>query len=122
MPSSKANLERSISEKRRKRFSRLAFYFEVADRRNRAAYGQYLIKTISQTIHSELGTVFSVRQLESNRQFYRTFPNTNALCTQLNWTHYRTLIHIGNTDKKEFYLAETEITARLGPWLERVGL
>jgi hypothetical protein len=57
-----------------------------------------------------------------SRQFYRTFPNKNALCTQLNWTHYRTLIRIGNTDKKELYLAETEITARLGQWLESGGL
>jgi hypothetical protein len=40
----------------------------------------------------------------------------------LNWTHYRTLICIGNTDKKELYLAETEITARLGKWLESGGL
>lgn len=42
-----------------------------------------------------------------NRQFYRTFPNTNALRSQLSWTHYRTLIRIDNQDKREFYIAET---------------
>jgi predicted nuclease of restriction endonuclease-like (RecB) superfamily len=45
--------------------------------------------------------------LELNRQFYRTFSNTNALRSQLNWTHYRTLIRIDNQDKREFYITET---------------
>jgi len=43
-----------------------------------------------------------------NRQFYRTFPNTNALRSQFSWTHYRTLIRIENPDKREFYIAEAE--------------
>jgi predicted nuclease of restriction endonuclease-like (RecB) superfamily len=41
-----------------------------------------------------------------NRQFYRLFPNTNALRSQFSWTHYRTLIRIDNPDKREFYIAE----------------
>jgi hypothetical protein len=43
-----------------------------------------------------------------NRQFYRTFPITNALRSQFSWTHYRTLIRIDNLDKREFYIVETE--------------
>jgi predicted nuclease of restriction endonuclease-like (RecB) superfamily len=53
------------------------------------------------------GSGFSVRQLEMCRQFYRSFPNTNALRSQFSWTHYRTLIRIDNLDKREFYIAET---------------
>lgn len=41
-----------------------------------------------------------------NRQFYRAFPNTNALRSQLSWTHYRTLIRLENSHKRIFYLDE----------------
>lgn len=75
---------------------------------DRAEYGKFLLKSISDTFQPQFGTGFSVRQLEMNRQFYRTFPNTNALRSQFNWTHYRTLIRIDNQDKKDFYIAETE--------------
>lgn len=74
----------------------------------RADYGKYLIKSISDTFQPQFGTGFSIRQLEMNRQFYRTFPITNALRSQFSWTHYRTLIRIDNQDKREFYIAETE--------------
>jgi predicted nuclease of restriction endonuclease-like (RecB) superfamily len=74
--------------------------------KERAEYGAYLIKSISDVFQPQFGTGFSVRQLELNRQFYRTFPNTNALRSQLSWTHYRTLIRIDNQDKIEFYIAE----------------
>lgn len=74
--------------------------------KERAEYGAYLIKSISDVFQPQFGTGFSIRQLELNRQFYRTFPNTNALRSQLSWTHYRTLIRIDNQDKIEFYIAE----------------
>lgn len=75
--------------------------------KERADYGKYLIKSISETFQPEFGTGFSIRQLEMNRQFYKTFPITNALRSQFSWTHYRTLIRIENQDKREFYIAET---------------
>ncbi|MCO5231909.1 MAG: PDDEXK nuclease domain-containing protein [Chitinophagales bacterium] len=74
----------------------------------RAAYGTFLIKTISDEFQPQFGSGFSVRQLEMNRQFYRTFPIANALRTQFSWTHYRMLIRIDNPDKRDFYIAETE--------------
>jgi predicted nuclease of restriction endonuclease-like (RecB) superfamily len=74
--------------------------------KERAEYGKYLIKSISETFYPEFGSGFSVRQLEMNRQFYKIFPITNALRSQFNWTHYRTLIRIENQDKREFYIAE----------------
>lgn len=76
--------------------------------KERAGYGQFLIKAISDEFQPQFGSGFSVRQLEMNRQFYRTFPNTNALRSQFSWTHYRTLIRIENPDKREFYIAEAE--------------
>lgn len=74
--------------------------------KERAGYGEFLIKSISETLQPQLGSGFSVRQLERYRQFFRTFPIASALRTQLGWTHYKTLISIGNNDKREFYIAE----------------
>ncbi|WPR73759.1 PDDEXK nuclease domain-containing protein [Algoriphagus sp. NG3] len=87
--------------------------------KGRADYGRYLIKTISETFQPQFGSGFSIRQLEMNRQFYRTFPNTNALRSQLSWTHYRTIIRIDNQDKREFYIAETEKNNWTARQLER---
>jgi predicted nuclease of restriction endonuclease-like (RecB) superfamily len=87
--------------------------------KDRADYGKYLIKSISEAFQPTLGTGFSVRQLEMNRQFYRTFPNTNALRSQFSWTHYRTLIRIESEDKREFYIAEADKNNWTARQLER---
>jgi predicted nuclease of restriction endonuclease-like (RecB) superfamily len=75
--------------------------------KERAEYGAYLIKSISNVFQPQFGTGFSVRQLERYRQFYRMFPNTSALRTQLSWTHYKLMLSIDNQDKREFYIAES---------------
>lgn len=87
--------------------------------KERAVYGKFLIKSISDTFQPQLGTGFSVRQLEMNRQFYRTFPNTNALRSQFSWTHYRLLIRIDDEHKREFYIAEVEKNNWTARQLER---
>ncbi|WP_316820564.1 YhcG family protein [Pedobacter gandavensis] len=87
--------------------------------KERADYGKYLIKSISDEFQPQLGTGFSVRQLEMNRQFYRAFPNTNALRSQFSWTHYRTLIRIENQDRRDFYMAEVEKNNWTARQLER---
>ena len=74
--------------------------------KERAEYGRYLIKSISDVFQPQFGTGFTVRQLEMNRQFFRTFPIANALRSQLSWTHYRVLIRLENEDKRAFYIAE----------------
>lgn len=80
---------------------------EEQQSQDRAEYGKHLIKSISETFISEFGSGFTVRQLEMNRQFYSTFPNTNALRSQFSWTHYRILIRIENQEKREFYISES---------------
>jgi len=62
---------------------------EEQEGKERAAYGEFLIKSIADEFQPQFGTGFSVRQLEMNRQFYRLFPNTNALRSQFTWTHYQ---------------------------------
>ncbi|WP_395046138.1 YhcG family protein [Flavobacterium sp.] len=87
--------------------------------KERAEYGKFLLKSISDVFQPQFGTGFSVRQLEMNRQFYKQFPIANALRSQFNWTHYRTLIRIENQDKKDFYIAETEKNNWTARQLER---
>ena len=56
---------------------------EEQDGQDRANYGEYLIKYLSEQLQPEFGSGFSARQLERYRQFYRTFPIASSLRTQL---------------------------------------
>lgn len=87
--------------------------------KERAKYGEFLIKSLSKELEPQLGKGFSSRQLERYRQFYRVFPIASALRTQFNWTHYKSLISIDNKDKREFYIAETENNNWTARQLER---
>ncbi len=87
--------------------------------KDRADYGSYLIKSISDEFQPQFGTGFTVRQLERYRQFFRQFPIASALRTQFSWTHYKTLLSIENQDKKDFYIAETEKNNWTARQLER---
>lgn len=87
--------------------------------KERAGYGEFLIKSLANELEPQFGSAFSYRQLNLFRQFYRTFPIVNALRSQLSWTHYRTLIRIENENKREFYIAETEKNNWTARQLER---
>ncbi|HBN02606.1 MAG TPA: DUF1016 domain-containing protein [Bacteroidetes bacterium] len=97
-------------------FERVLMYWQIGEvifeeeqqGQERAEYGQFLIKSLSEELQPQFGRGFSIRQLERYRQFYTQFPIASSLRTQLNWTHYRSLLSIDNTQKKEFYIAETE--------------
>ncbi|MBL7788386.1 MAG: DUF1016 family protein [Chitinophagales bacterium] len=108
-------------------FERVLMYWQIGQvifveeqqGNDRADYGKYLIKSISDTFQPQFGSGFSVRQLEMNRQFYRMFPNTNALRSQFTWTHFRNLIRIENQNKRDFYIAEAEKNNWTARQLER---
>jgi predicted nuclease of restriction endonuclease-like (RecB) superfamily len=85
----------------------------------RAGYGEFLIKSLADSLEPQFGTGFSSRQLNLFRQFYRVFPIVNALRSQFSWTHYRVLLRIDNQDKREFYIAETEKNNWTARQLER---
>jgi len=95
-------------------FNRVLMYWNIGKTifeeeqqgKDRAEYGTYLIKGLSQELTPEYGTSVSVRQLELSRQFYRSYPIANALRSQLNWTQYRHLIRIEDESKREYYMAE----------------
>jgi predicted nuclease of restriction endonuclease-like (RecB) superfamily len=92
---------------------------EEQEGKERAGYGDFLIKSLAKNLEPQLGSSFSHRQLNLFRQFYRIFPIVNALRSQFNWTHYRTLIRIDNNDKREFYIAEVEKNNWTARQLER---
>jgi hypothetical protein len=61
---------------------------EEQEGRERAGYGEFLIKSLSQTLQPQFGSGFSIRQLEMYRQFYCSFSITNALRSQFSWAHF----------------------------------
>lgn len=87
--------------------------------KERAGYGEFLIKSLSENLQPQFGTGFSIRQLERYRQFYRMFPIASALRTQFSWTHYKSLISIENQDKRTFYIAEANKNNWTARQLER---
>ena len=56
--------------------------------KERAEYGTFLIKTLSEELTSDFGSGFSSIQLSRSRQFYKIFPIVSTLRTQLNWSQY----------------------------------
>lgn len=84
---------------------KLIFEEEQAGK-ERADYGSYLIKSLSEALQPEFGSGFSYRQLNWYRQFYRAFPIVSALRTQFSWTHYKLLLSIDNESKREYYQLE----------------
>ena len=108
-------------------FCRVRMYWAIGQRivekeqqgRERADYGTYLIKRLAQEIEPEYGSGFGERQLKFCRQFYKTYPNGNALRSQLNWSQYRMLIQIPDPDKREYYELETVNEGWTGRQLER---
>lgn len=108
-------------------FCRVQMYWAIGQRivekeqqgKERAEYGTYLIKNLAQEIEPEYGSGFGERQLKFCRQFYNTYPNGNALRSQLNWSQYRMLIQIPDPDKREYYELEAVNEGWTGRQLER---
>lgn len=74
--------------------------------KERADYGNYLIKYLSEQLQPEFGSGFSIRQINLYRQFYRTFPIVHTLYAQLSWSQYKLLLSVDDEDKRIFYIEE----------------
>ncbi|MBR4823419.1 MAG: DUF1016 family protein [Spirochaetaceae bacterium] len=105
----RANAVRSVD------FCRVQMYWNLGRRifeeeqqgKDRADYGAYLVKTLSEKLEVEYGSGFSERQLERARQFYRMYQIPSTVRTELNWSQYRLLISISDPDKREYYELES---------------
>ena len=95
-------------------FCRVQMYWNIGRRifeeeqhgKDRAEYGSYLIKNLAENLEPVYGSGFSIRQLERARKFYRLYSIASALRTQLNWSQYKLLISIDDSDKREYYELE----------------
>lgn len=104
-------------------FCRVQMYWHLGRRifeeeqqgKERADYGTYLLRSLAKELQPEYGSGFSYRQLAFCRQFYRLYPIVNAVRSQLNWTQYRSLIQIVDSDKREYY----ELEAANNSWTAR---
>ena len=52
---------------------------------------------------------YTVNNDEMMRQLYSTFQNTNALRSELSWTHYRSLMRVEDEATKYFYLPQADL-------------
>lgn len=79
---------------------------EEQEGKERAEYGTFLIKYLSEQLQPEFGSGFSTRQINLYRQFYRTFENVHTMYAQLSWSQYKLILSDDSQDKRDFYIAE----------------
>lgn len=79
---------------------------EEQNGKERAEYGQELIKQLSKKLTKKHGKGFTETNLKYMRQFYQIFEKSHALRDQLSWTHYRLLLKVENEQARQFYLQE----------------
>ena len=85
----------------------------------RAQYGKSVLLEVSEKLQDEFGAGFSVRNLQQMKKFYVMFPNTNALRSQLTWTHYRALLRVEDDAARSWYMEECVRSAWSSRQLER---
>ncbi|MGI6070177.1 MAG: PDDEXK nuclease domain-containing protein [Blautia sp.] len=91
---------------------------------DRAAYGKYILKELSEYLTAEFGKGYSVTNLKQMRQFYSIYSTdtiSQTLSDQfeslpqtttgrkffLSWSHYLKLMRITNVDERHFYEIES---------------
>jgi predicted nuclease of restriction endonuclease-like (RecB) superfamily len=79
---------------------------ETQGNTERAGYGEYLLKYLSERLTRDFGKGFDVSNLRNIRQFYLTFPIRAALRRELSWTHYRLIMREQNEKARNFYIEE----------------
>ncbi len=82
---------------------------EEQNGKERAEYGEAVLKNLSVALTEEFGKGFSYANLRNFRQFYLTYPNKEncyALRSKLTWTHIRLIMRIENSEVREYYIKE----------------
>lgn len=112
------NIKNIIGEARKKTYASVNFYMveaywnigklivEEHHGQEKAEYGEFVIKNLSNKLTKEFGKGFTVANLRNIRQFYLTFNNRYALRSELSWTHYRLIMRLENDTKRQFYVDE----------------
>lgn len=89
-------------------------YWQVGKRINeeilqnqRAEYGKEIVSALSRQLTLDYGTGWSKRQLHHCIRFAEVFPDfkiVHTLCSQLSWSHFRLIIPMEGTLKRDFYI------------------
>jgi predicted nuclease of restriction endonuclease-like (RecB) superfamily len=74
--------------------------------KERAQYGENLLKHLSERLIKDFGEGFGVTNLKYMRAFYRSYPIRHALRGELSWTHYRLLLQVEKPEARAFYEKE----------------
>lgn len=74
----------------------------------KAEYGKQLLKNLSKELIREIGTGFSVSNLQFMRRFYLEYPKQQTLSVKLSWSHYCELLSISDIDARNFYEKECQ--------------
>ncbi|WEK33435.1 MAG: PDDEXK nuclease domain-containing protein [Candidatus Pseudobacter hemicellulosilyticus] len=77
--------------------------------KERAAYGEAILKELSKALTVDFGRGFSYANLRNFRQFYLTYPDQQicyTVCSKLPWSHNRLIMRIISPDARNYYLQE----------------
>ncbi|MCL2063997.1 MAG: PDDEXK nuclease domain-containing protein [Candidatus Cloacimonetes bacterium] len=115
-------IKQILAQARQKAFTAINFamtdaYWQIGKRiveeeqhgRERAAYGEEILITLSKELTKEFGSGFGTRNLWDFRKFYLTFQDEeilHTLCAKLSWSHIRLIMRIDNKDAQKYYLKE----------------
>lgn len=75
--------------------------------KQRAEYGQSLLKDLSGRLSKEYGKGFDESNLRHMRNFYSIYQKQDAVRPELSWTHYRLLLKVEREDARAFYMQES---------------
>ena len=78
---------------------------EAQGGKERAKYGDNLIKKYSEKLTKELGKGYSIRNLKNMRKFYLNCQNKiwQPLAAKLNWTQICIILSLNNIEKMNYY-------------------
>ncbi len=82
---------------------------EEQNGKDRAAYGQAILKELSIALSQDFGKGFSERNLRNMRQFFLAFPEIEiwqTVSAKLSWSHFQLVMSISNKDARQYYLTE----------------
>lgn len=117
-----AEIKEILSKARQKAYSAVnsamvEAYWQIGKRivleeqhgKDRAGYGEEVLKNLSTALTVEFGKGFSQRTLWEIRQFYQSFSDeriVRTLFAQLTWSHIRLIMKISSKEAVEYYAKE----------------
>lgn len=99
-------------------FAMIEAYWKIGEKivvqeqngKERANYGEEVLKELSKSLTAEFGKGFSSANLRNFRQFYLTYPDEQicyTLCSKLSWSHNRLIMRVDDVGAREYYLRES---------------